>query len=814
MNFFNELRYTLRVMGKNLKFTFLCVTVIAIGLGLVLPLYAFVDNLAFKSPPYPEGSRYVGLNKILTPGNQSSGLPAFDHFHYRYFSDNAKTFAALYAWQNSSLTVSDGEYVEVYESAVLEPGLLELPSVQPLMGRLFRAEDAQPGAAPVAIISAEVWQFYYAARIDIIGHTARINGESRTIVGVMPEGFTFPRAQQLWLPLVLPAMANAGEGEENLIVVGKLAASASVSQASKEISLLEANILSSNPTLYPAIASVKVVPYVQSMKLIFGSWIAVAFLGSIILLVAVNIGNLFIARGEERTNELAIRSALGAAPLRLAQSMLLESFMVCMWGLFLGLFIAYFGIAYLNSFIESASDGLMSRMFWWDMSLNGRTVTISVLAVLGIWLGSGGLPAWHMSRANLQVLIAGSSKGRGDRGNSFLTKILVNLQLIIGCVLLSFGVVQVISFASSQTNEVSGADLLYAATVNFADTPLVSAEGRLAYLDDLQRNLGNEPTVREVAFASAVPFLGAARRASFAIEEQELRINDVYPHVLALAVSENYLDVLNRKIIAGRGFNTGDTPESLAVAVIDERLADLYWPGESALGKRIQLDPADNASWLTVVGVSEPLYMGRKLVAGQIGTPLVYQPIRQADSMRLNLVAKFTTPPGDAQALIGKAATGTNRDIPVNELASFTRIGDRADESDTFYFYLFLGFILIALYLCSAATYGLAARAASRRRVETGIRMALGASPGTSMMVFIKDGFKMVVTGLGIGGTVAVLLSYWSLSMNETPVSVAPLLIPTVISISLIMGTLVMLANYFPAKKIIAMEPGDALRHE
>jgi ABC-type antimicrobial peptide transport system permease subunit len=122
--------------------------------------------------------------------------------------------------------------------------------------------------------------------------------------------------------------------------------------------------------------------------------------------------------------------------------------------------------------------------------------------------------------------------------------------------------------------------------------------------------------------------------------------------------------------------------------------------------------------------------------------------------------------------------------------------------------------MLVALYLCSAAIYGLAARAASRRRVETGIRMALGASRGASMMVFIRDGFRMVVTGLGIGGVAAVLLSYWSLSTNEIPVNIAPVLIPTVISICLIMGSLVMLANYFPARKIIAMEPGDALRHE
>jgi predicted permease len=814
MNFLNELRYTLRVMAKNARLTFLCVTVIAVGLGLVLPMYAFIDNLAFKSPPYPDGNRYVGLNKILTLGRRPSDLPEFDYFHYRYFKDNAKSFDALYAWQNSSLAVSDGEYVEVYQSAVLEPELLQLPAVQPLMGRLFTAEDAEPGAAPVAIISAEIWQFYYLGRPDIIGHRARINGASVTIVGVMPEGFTFPLAQQLWMPLGLPAAANAGEGEENLVIVGKLAAGINITQASKEVSLLEANILNANPELYPAIVSADVVPYILMMNAITDTWFYVSLLGSIMLLVAINISNLFVARGEERIDELAIRSALGATPLRLAQTMLLESFLVCLCGLSLGLFIAYFGIAYIGSFIDSATDGEAARWFWWDMSLNGRMITLSVLTMFAIWLGSGGLPAWRISRTDLHAAMAGGGKGAADRGNSRVVKLLVNLQLVLGCVLLSFGIIQIISFTSSQINELPDPDRLYAAVVNFADTPLVSREDKLGYLDDLQRNLANESAVSEVAFTSAVPFFGEARRVSFAIEDQELRVNDVYPQVRTLFVSDNYLDAINTKISAGRGFNASDTADSLAVAVIDKRIADLYWPDESALGKRIQLNPGSDASWLTIIGISEPKYFERRLYTGQTGTPPVYQPIRQTDLRQINLVVKFTTPPNDAQALIGKAATSTSRDVPVNGLASFNRIGEQADEGDNFNFNLFIGFILIALYLCGAATYGLAARAASRRRIETGIRMALGASKGVSMMVFIKDGFRMVVAGLGIGSVAAVLLSYWSLSTNAIPVVIAPVLLPTIAGVCVIMGTLVMLANYFPAKRIIAMEPGDALRHE
>jgi putative ABC transport system permease protein len=815
MNFLNELRYTLRVMSKNIKFTLLCVTVIAIGLGLVLPMYALVDNLAFKSPPYPDGDRYVGLNKILTPGGRPTGLATFDTFHYRYFKDNSRSFQDMHAWQNINLTLSDGEYVEIYQSAVIEPDLLQMPAVRPEMGRLFTVEDVESGAAPVAIIGNDVWQFYYAGRTDIIGHQARINGENRTIVGVMPADFTFPLTQQIWLPLALPATANAGEGVENLVIAGKLAAGVKAKQATSEIALFEANILRDNPELYPTIESVDVVPYVQiTNALSEGSTRISLLLLSVIVLVTINVGNLFIARGEERTTELAIRSALGATPARLAQSVLLESFVVCLCGLLLGLTIAWFGIAYVENFVAIASAGRITGTFWWDASLNGRLIATSTLVVSAIWLGSAGLPAWRISRANLQEQMAGSGKGLVNRGNSRVIALLVNLQLIVGCMMLTVGIVQVISFSTGRINALPDPDLLYAATISFANTTLMTTDARLAYLDNVQRNLVSEPGINSVAVTSAAPLAGLARTAAFAMEDADLRTNDTYPEVVALATSANYLSILNRAIVSGRGFSAADAAGTLPVAIIDERLANQYWPGQSAVGKRIQLDPGANARWLTVVGVSQPFYMERRLYPGQKGTPLVYIPVSQSTPMRLNLVVKFDSPPEDAQMVIRKVANAVHRDVPVTEFASFRALGARADEGDTFNFNLFVGFIIFALYLTGAATYGMAARAAGKRRVETGIRMALGASSGASMQVFIKDGFKMVVTGLGIGGTAAVLFSYWSLSNNGTPVNVSAYLIPTVIFLSLAMGSVVMLANYFPAKKIIAMEPGEALRHE
>jgi ABC-type antimicrobial peptide transport system permease subunit len=263
----------------------------------------------------------------------------------------------------------------------------------------------------------------------------------------------------------------------------------------------------------------------------------------------------------------------------------------------------------------------------------------------------------------------------------------------------------------------------------------------------------------------------------------------------------------------GRLFNAGDTPETQPVVIIDQRLAALYWPDASALGKRLQLNPQIDRTWYTVVGVSTPAIQEEELDVGQVSRPVIYRPTSQYIPDSIQALVKVNSTQIIPASLFREVATKVDRDIPISDLITLRELEIDNLERNKFDRNLFVAFIFIALFITGVATYGLAARMAGRRRIETGIRMALGASRSAAMQVFIKDGFRIVATGLSLG-TVAAIGGSYMILVDVNFAGTFTLLIPFTLIISLVLGILVMLANYLPARKLVDLEPAEALRYE
>ena len=807
----NELRYTCKLIGKNIYFSLLCITVLGIGIGMVLPLYSLVDNTAFVNPPLAQGERFVALVKTAVPP-RPVGFSKYDIFHYYYFKNAMSSFQTLAAWRDGAVSISDGEYAAAYRRAEIQPELLQKTGVQPLRGRMFSAEDVVPGAQPVAMIGYEVWQNYYAGRDDIVGLASRIDGATRTIVGVMPAGFTFPSTHQLWLPLALPQSGNAGEGKEDLILTGILAAGVSLNAADSEVQLLQAQIKNNWPEQYQHFDTSLVLPFINMASGKPDPVGNLLILVVIVLLVVFNIGNLFVARGEERVVELAVRSALGASPRNIARALMLESLLLCVFGLALGFVLAYFSISYLNGILGNVSSTLTAN-FWWDMSLNIRIVAGTVVVVGVIWLVSGGLPAWRISRTDLNQLLGSSGKGMSTGSSTRLSKVLVNVQLVFGCVLLTVGLLQTVVMANGKFTTITNGDNLYTGKVVFNETRLANPEARQNYLGDLVQALLAQPGVAKVAFTTLMPGIEEPT-VPYNAEDQNLMTNAVYPRAHVVAVSDNFFAMIDVPLIQGRTFGPEDTSTALPVAIVDQRLADLLWPDDSALGKRIQLNPAEASPWLTIVGVTTPKAQEPMLLESMIGVPVIYQPITQANMSQVLVLFSSTIPGVNFREVLRAAATQADRDTPITEMLSVSQQEAAMAEGIGANQRMAYSVVLLAVYLTGAATYGLAARATGRRRLETGIRMALGASRSVSLALFLKDGLKTVVTGLSIGATLSVVGSYLVISNIPVAVDMSEILVPIIASICLVMGSLVMLANYLPARKIVEMEPADALQYE
>jgi predicted permease len=807
----NELRYTLKLIGRNIWFSLLCVTVLGIGIGIILPVYSYVDNTNFVKPPLAQGEHFVSFVKTTTP-RQTTGFSRYDTFHYYYFKNGAKSFQTIAAWRDATVSVSDGELSEAYQRAEIEPLLMQQTGVLPILGRMFTVDDIASGVEPVALISYEVWQNYYAGRDDIIGLKGRIDGVIRTIIGVMPDEFTFPSTHQIWLPLALPPNSNAGEGEEDLVLTGILNENASIEEANREVQALQAQIKTDWPEQYKHFDTTLVLPFINLASGKSNPTANLIVLAVIILLVAFNIGNLFVARSEERIVELAVRSSLGASPRKIVRALMQESLLLCMLGLAVGFVLAYFGIRYVNGVLGNVNP-LITSPFWWDMSLNARMVAVAIAAVLVIWLLSGGLPAWRMSRTDLNGLLSSSGKGVGATGSSRISKVLVNFQMMIGCVLLTVVLLQVIVMGNGRFITQQNGDALFTGTIAFDEVRHASAEARQLYLDNLARELSAQPGVEQSGLTTLMPGYGS-RTIPYNAADQNLRVNDAYPRAYVGSVSSNYLAMLGVELLQGRNFGIEDSATSLPVAIVDQRLADTLWPGESALGKRLQLNPADNSPWLTIVGVMAPVIHESFLLEGQPGVPVIYQPIAQTNPAQVIVVLSSTQPGLDFRDVLRTAASLTDRDIPVTQIRSVRQQEQAIAAAGSSNQNISYAVVLLAIYLTGAATYGLAVRAANRRRIETGIRMALGATHAVSIALFLREGLKTVLIGLSIGAILSVLGSYLVIANNPVPLDAGKIMVPVISLIFFVMGSLVMLANYLPARKIVAMEPGDALRHE
>lgn len=806
----NELKYTLKLISKNIRFSLLCISVIAIGVGIIVPFYSFVHNVSGKELPLDQGDRYVTFKKEVEDRSQILGVPRYDVFHYNYFKENSTSFDFLEAWQNVAVSISDGEYSESYIAAEIEPYLLQVTGIQPVLGRLFTEQDTEYGSEQVAILSFQSWQTYYTAREDIIGHQSRINGVTRTIIGVMPEDFTFPISHDLWMPLSLPRDVVQGEGLENLALVGFLADNVDMSQASSEIQLLQSQIKASWPDEYSYIESSEVVPYSEIGG---GETVATEILFIImVLLITLNAGNLFFVRGEERLQELAIRSALGADHRRIAQALMLESFLVIFIGLLFGLALAQLGLNSLDQILTNAAPSITST-FWWDMSINMDILATSLLVTTLVWLVSGGLPAWRISRINISEYISQSGKGLTEGGATRINKILVNSQLVISCALLTMGAFTIL--VNSNTNLVTfrNSESLYTGYINFTSETFSSGRTPQAYRLNLQQSLAQQSGIDGVTFTTDIPG-GGGTTVAYSAEDQDLAVNEIYPRQYAQSVSPGYFEMLAIELLQGREFGDEDEFASLPVAIVDQRLVDLLWPDESPLGKRIQVNPEENSPWVTIVGVAEPRFQEGIVSQESTGTPVLYRPLNQTNPFQFSVIFNSQDPGLDYQRVLRRAASGADRDIPIVQIQSFSQIEESRESNLRLNLNIGLIFMLIALYLTGTTTYGLAARAAYRKRTEIGIRMALGARKIDCLRVILKDGFSAVVIGLGLGGALAILGSYAVLTLTPLPIGTLEALIPLTLIVCLLMGGLVMLANYFPARKIVAMEPGEALHYE
>jgi len=806
-----EFSYIFRLLKKNRAFSALCVVVISLGIGLSVTMYSVVSDLAFNPLPFSNGDRFVTVKAIDKDTQSIKGVGGIDAYLYSHLRDNSANFSEFGGFVFTRATLSDGEVAEQYPAAEVSGNLLSSTQISPLMGRTLNNQDTLTNAEPVAVIAETVWRNYYASDANIIGKTSRINGKVHTIVGVMPSGYKFPVNHDVWLPMQIAANVRPGDGP-SVTPVGILKHGVSVNRATSELSLLASQAASDYPTHYGN-RQVSVVGYTRmfvanimaSVYLLIGATIAV------LLLVCMNMGNLLLIRANELSQEIAVRSALGASQLAIVKRVLFEFLVICLIGTVVGLVLAQLGMQLVQASVAVVAGDADNIPFWMSWSWRVDTILSALLFALVLWLVSGAGPAVAVSRSDPGAILAGGSKGSMASGNGKITKILVAAEVVFSFFLLTVCGAFIAGISDANNTDFGTRTEGYTtAGVELSADYYAGAAARVNYLKNYQQVLDSSGSVSAVAFTSALPSQSGDYTA-FSLEDRDVKVNGSYESQGQVWISDNYFETMGVRILEGRAFNSGDREASTPVVIIDKVFADRMWSGESAIGKRVQLFPeTDKVSWVTIVGVSSHILQAAPL-AGQRKDSTFYRPLTQGSPAAMRIIALAKNSKAKLEFTLKTTALAVDRDTPLADVRSLEDVIKNSTSAFGVITSIFTWIAIVTVALAAIGIYGVIARSVVVRTQEIGVRMALGASAANIIGIFAKQGFIYISIGLCVGGLLGLITVQ---GLSQVIFGIQAMLPLILAGVAIIVGGLVMIATFIPAARVVRVEPGDALHYE
>jgi putative ABC transport system permease protein len=698
-------------------------------------------------------------------------------------------------------TLTGDAEAERVPAGFVSNGIFRVLGVKPLLGRAFLAEEDVPKAPRTVVLGYDVWQRRYSGDRNILGKGIRLSDEPVTVVGVMPRGFNFPDRCEVWLPLRLDAKLST-RTDHGLAGIARLTPGISRELAEQDVRSIMRQIAKENP----------VTDYGQTVNVIsFRSQITTDYRnavltllgagGFVLLIAAANVANLLLVKAASRTKEMAIRGALGASRGRMMQQMIVESLLLGGLGAVVGLMLAVAGIPSLLALIP------VDLPLWMHFEIDGRVLGFTLAASVATSLLFGLVPALASSRVDL----TGSLKEGGRAGSTGERRRLVRDGLVVAEVALSLvlltGAGLMIRSFLALSNQHIGFDSTNVLTFRMSspDTKYPNGEKGRALVNTLREQMASLPGVVSVAAASFPPLGNTWGRSFTAENHPTLSLQDA-PMINLTVVTPGYFHTMGIPIIEGRDFSEADGRDPL-VTIVDQAVARQYWPGQSAIGKRVRYGPPEaNEPWHIVVGVAGQV---RNQTLTEPDRKSVYLPYGEFLWSGISILMRTAGPPQDQVAAVRARVGAIDRDLAVSSFLTLRQIVTRSIWQQRFFTTLFLVFAILALLLAAVGLYGVMSYAVSQRTHELGIRMALGASGGDLQRMVMRQALVLTLAGVGLGGVAALAL------MRVIPTQlyqVSPTDPVTFAVVAVILAATAALASYFPARHATRVDPVIALR--
>jgi predicted permease len=806
-----DLRYAVRMLGKNPGLAVTAVLTLGLGLGANTAIFSLINTALLRPLPVERPDQLVTLNNAA----ERRMFPAFSYPNYKDIRDRNEVFSSLFGYRFAQLSLSHDGVNERLWGFLVTGNYFETLGVKAALGRVISADDDRsPGAHPVAVVSNKCWRQRFGGDPGVIGKNVIVNGRGYTIIGVAQPGFSGTEVivtPEMWFPMMMQAQIEVGsqwlDDREwrTVSVMGRLKPGVSVRQAQTALTpiaqQLEGEFPDINEGLRITLFSPGLVGSAMRGAIMGFAGLLMVVVGMALLLACANLANLLLARATERRREIAVRLALGASRFRVMRQLLTESLLLAACGGALGLLMAVW-LTKLTAAIKLPIDVPLAT----ELHVDIRVFVFAGLVSLGAGLLFGLLPALQATKADLAQTLKNEASF-GSLHRSRLMNGLIVLQVALSLALLIGGGLMIRALRQAQTINL-GYDPQRAIEMSF-DLRLQgysSAQGR-EFQKRLLERARALPGVESAGIANIIPVDLHISSDPVYIEGQEPSRIANAPRALTSNITPGYFNAMSTRLLRGRDFTEYDDEKAARVAIINESFARRFWPGEDPIGKRFALGGAESPK-MEVVGVAQD---GKYTGLNENQWPFVYRPQWQyrvgattivvraeADSQKLIALVRR-----ELQQLDPNLPTASAR--PLVERLSLALLPARIVASA-------LGsFGLVALLLAAIGIYGVMSYAVSKRVREIGVRMALGAQRGDVLKLVMTQGMALTLIGVAIGLLAALGLTRLMKNVLFGVSATDPL---TYTGVAALLTFVALLACYIPARRATKVDPMIALRCE
>jgi putative ABC transport system permease protein len=824
-----EIRQAARRLVRTPVFTLAAVLTLALAIGANVSIFAVVQRVVLNSLPYPDSDRLIELDHRV-PRMATPSFAAMPLGLYYQYVDRARTLDAVAAYWGDELTLTGDGEPERIRVVRATTSLASVLRVRPAQGRWFTEKESAPGAPRVAVLSHGLWMRRYGGDPGILGRSLTLSGVRTEVVGVMPASYAFPDPRVgAWI--ADQVSRTTGFGLFTHIAVARLRDGATVADARTEMNGLIADLPQTYPSspLAVSLAEEKMRSMAVTLKeATVGSvaralWILFASVGVVLLVACANVANLFLVRSDARQREVAVRRALGAGRLGIARYFLTESVLLSIAGGVIGLTLASGAIRLLVAFGPATLPRL--REIRLDGVALAFTVTLSLLAGLTF----GAIPV--LRGAPLAASLHESGRGStASRGRHRARHLLMAGQIALALMLLVSSGLMVRSFQKLRAMD-PGFDAASALTfrVGLPDREYPSRGAAVAAHHAMLDRLSTLPGVTAVSASTCLPLGGLCFGNTLRVEGRPLRQDEPRPVVTFRAVAGGYVEAMGMRLLRGRGINRGDVERNEHNVVVDQGLVDAFFPNRDPIGQRVasnrppsQTGQPPNLPWLTIVGVVSNTPLAALPEANPM--PTLYMPMSIAGGpdipatalvgpnvAAMSYVVRSATPPLDLLPSVRRAIDAVDASLAVADVRTLQDTLDRASAQMAFTMVLLAIAAGVALMLGVIGIYSVMSYIVSLRTGEIGVRLALGAEPGSVARMIVRQGGVVVIAGLTVGLAAAFA---GSRLIESLLYDVSPRDPGTFAATTLTLMGVALLACWLPARRAARLSPLEALRTE